>query len=246
MLLAIDVGNTNIVFGLYDGDELQSVARIDTAVQDYKEADLDWSFVDAVIIGSVVPDVDASLAAFCKTELGVEPLFVTKDIVDIGLHFDKPDEVGADRLINAYAVKSFYKSPAIVIDFGTATTFDVIDADLCYAGGVIAPGINLSITALEAAAAKLPHIEIAKPDNVIGRSTVEAMQSGVFYGYVAMIEGMVERIAKEMGAHSPNRPFVLATGGLATLFADHTDAIEAVDDALTLKGLLEIYKKNNF
>ncbi len=255
MLLAIDIGNTNTVFAIYEGDDLRQSWRLHTEARrscdEYASFlhevlrinDLGWGDISAVIVGSVVPDADLHVKRFCSKYLSAEPLFVTKDIVDIGITIDRPEDVGADRLINALAVKKLYpqvqNQPVIVIDFGTATTFDVIDCDMNYAGGVIAPGIHLSVEALERAAAKLPRVEITKPDRVIGHSTVGAIQSGIFWGYISMIEGMVARLNEELGA----QPFVLATGGLAGLFAGSTDVIEVVDGDLTLKGLLEIYKR---
>ncbi len=153
---------------------------------------------------------------------------------------DNPAEVGADRLVNAIAVQAHYKTPAIVIDFGTATTFDVIDARGRYVGGVIAPGVNLSSQALYQAASKLPKVSVEKPERVIGKGTVSAMQSGIFWGYTAMIEGIVARISSEMNA----KPFVIATGGLAGIFRESLPVIEVVDDDLTLKGLIRIYADN--
>jgi type III pantothenate kinase len=251
MLLAIDIGNTSTVFALFKGDALAHSWRCTTirarSADEYASflnelfslANLEWSAVNDIIIGSVVPEADFHIKGFCKKYLHKEPVMVTADIVGIGIDMPKPEEVGADRLINAVAVIEHYKTPAIVIDFGTATTFDVIDAKGRYAGGAIAPGINLSVEALHNAAAKLPSIEIRKPARAIGKSTVEAMQSGVYLGYIGLIENIVKEIVTEMGS----APFVLATGGLAPLFADNTDTIEAIDDTLTLKGLLKIYKQ---
>ena len=250
-LLAIDVGNTNIVFALYEDDSLQSHYRMDTGsggFADFLEGRFDFRSVDEVVIGSVVPDVNAALSAFCVEAFGSVPLFVSQENagVTIAPDFACPDEVGADRLLNALAIRAAYADQAaagaIVVDFGTATTFDVIDPDMRYCGGAIAPGIHLSMEALERAAAKLPAVPIEKPAKVIGVSTIEAMQSGLFWGYVSMIEGMVKRLGAEMGAAFD--PFILATGGLAPLFAAHTDCIACVDDALTLKGLLEVSKHN--
>jgi type III pantothenate kinase len=186
----------------------------------------------------VVPAADFPIKTFCEKYLKKKPVMVTRKNVPIKVDLDTPDEVGADRLVNALAIIEFYKTPAIVIDFGTATTFDVIDAKGRYAGGAIAPGINLSVEALHRAAAKLPKVNIKKPRSVIGKNTVEAIQSGIFFGYLGLIEGIVENITKEMGA----KPFVLATGGLAHLFQPHTKVIHKVDDELTLKGLLHIHQ----
>jgi type III pantothenate kinase len=250
MLLAIDIGNTNIVFATYNGETLIAHWRIQTVAQ--RTADeyaaflremfgvvkLSWDDLKDVIVSSVVPDTDFAIKKFCKDYLKKEALFIDAKIAGIKVVIDKPEEVGADRLVNAVAVKKLYSTPAIVIDFGTATTFDVINGKGEYAGGVIAPGINLSIDALHRAAAKLPKIKMKKPEKVIGTSTVGAIQSGIYWGYIGLIEGLVEKIKKEMG----EKPAVIATGGLAPLFADNTKAIDQVDEELTLKGLLHIYQ----
>jgi type III pantothenate kinase len=249
MLLAIDIGNTNTVFAVYKGEKSIGLWRCQTSasrsVDEYAAflhemfsiQGLSWDKVKDAIISSVVPDADFHVRKFCKTYLKVDPMFVTAAMADIAVSIDKPEEVGADRLVNAAAIKAFYQYPAIVIDFGTATTFDVVNAKGHYAGGVIAPGINLSLEALHRAAAKLPRVGVKKPERVIGKSTVGAIQSGIYWGYIGLIEGLVEKISKEMN----EKPFVLATGGLAPLFADSTNVINAVDEELTLKGLLRIY-----
>jgi type III pantothenate kinase len=246
MLLAIDVGNTNTVFGAFDGGRLVATLRAETLPTRpagefegllHKAFDLDG--VTDVIIGSVVPLANESLAAFCRERFQKEPEVVTPANAGIEIVLDNPDEVGADRLINAAAVVALYKTPAIVVDFGTATTFDVIDAQDRYIGGAIAPGINLSLAALHAATAKLPQVAVSQPGRVIGKATIEAMQSGIYWGYIGLIEGLVARLGAEMGG---NKPFVIATGGLAPLFAGNTPAIHNVDEHLTLKGLLEIHR----
>ena len=255
MLLAVDIGNTNTVFAVYKGSTLVNSWRCRTVAvrtaDEYSaflgglfvQADIAWKKLDDVIICSVVPAANFHIKEFCQKYLGKKPLMVTKAMVDLTIDLDRPDEVGADRLVNAVAVVEHYKIPAIVIDFGTATTFDVIDHKGRYAGGAIAPGVNLSVSALHQAAAQLPSISIKKPARATGKNTVEAMQSGVYWGYVGLIEGIIKQISAEMG----RKPFVLATGGLAPLFADSTPIIKAVDDELTLKGLLKIYldRKNN-
>jgi type III pantothenate kinase len=250
MLLAIDIGNTNTVFAVYEGESLRQEWRAQSAAKrtgdEYaaflKElmalAGLAWADLTDVIISSVVPDANFNIKTFCQKFLNVEPLFVDKNTVGIEIDIDRPQDVGADRLVNAVAVVAHYRVPAIVIDFGTATTFDVIDAKGRYAGGAIAPGINLSVSALHQAAAQLPSITIQKPARAIGKNTIEAMQSGIYLGYISLIEGMVAQIKNEMGVE----PFVLATGGLAPLFANDTAVINAVDDQLTLKGLLHLYQ----
>lgn len=250
MLLAIDIGNTNTVFAVYQNDKLKASWRFQTIAartsdeyaallnQVFTLDGISWGKVVDVIVSSVVPDADFNVRKFCKKYMKMEPTFITSKMAGIKVEIDRPEEVGADRLVNAIAVREHYKTPAIVIDFGTATTFDVINGKGSYAGGAIAPGINLSVEALHRAAAKLPKISIKAPEKAIGKSTVTAIQSGIYWGYIGLIEGLVERITKEMR----EKPFVLATGGLAPLFADNTKIINKVDEELTLKGLLCIYK----
>jgi type III pantothenate kinase len=198
--------------------------------------------IDACIIASVVPEAVFNLVQLARRYFNTQPLNVGDRGVDlgIGIKLPHPEEVGADRLVNAVAARERLTPPFIVVDCGTATTFDVVDADGDYAGGVIAPGINLSLQALYMAAAKLPRIAIKTPDKVIGTGTVSAMQSGIFWGYVGLIEGLVARIRAEAGNAMP----VLATGGLAPLFAGATPAIDHVDTDLTLTGLRLIHSRN--
>lgn len=250
MLLAIDVGNTNTVFAVYNGEECLELWRCQTtgsrSADEYAAflnelfqlANVQWTDIGDVIISSVVPGANFHLTGFCEKYIKTTPILVDSDMVNIEIDMDQPEEVGADRLVNAAAVIAEYQSPAVVIDFGTATTFDVIDADGRYSGGVIAPGVNLSIEALHQAAAKLPSVSVAKPKNAIGKTTIEAMQSGIYWGYIGMIEGILSKIIEETGV----TPFVLATGGLAPLYSESTDMIDGVDDALTLKGLSSIYQ----
>jgi type III pantothenate kinase len=254
MLLAIDSGNTNIVFAVYDGDQLRGEWRAST--NDERTADelgvwliqllsiegLNRHDITAAIVASVVPAMVFGLKTLCRRYFGCEPLVVGDDNVNLGLSImlDRPEEVGADRLVNAVAAHKCYKGPLIVIDFGTATTFDVVDANGDYCGGAIAPGINLSLEALHMAAAKLPRVAIGRPKQVIGKATVPAMQSGIFWGYVGLIEGLVRRIQDEFGKEM----LVVATGGLAPLFADATKVIHRLDADLTLRGLLEIHRRN--
>lgn len=254
MLLVIDAGNTNIVFAVYDKDTLKTSWRCRTdskrtadeyaafLYQLFTQENLPLSCINNAIISSVVPDANYNLRQVCRNIFNCEALIIGLNKLDLGIEIKllKPEEVGADRLVNAIAVLEHYEAPAIIIDFGTATTFDVIDLEKAYIGGVIAPGINLSLEALYAAAAKLPKIGIKKPEQVIGNDTITAMRSGIYYGYISMIEGMVEKISDEMGT----TPYVIATGGLAPLFAENTSCIKQVDDELTLKGLLSLYKKN--
>jgi type III pantothenate kinase len=250
LLLAIDVGNTNTVFALYRERHALGQWRISTirertadeyaaaltqlmALKGYSQGD-----VGAAVISSVVPQALNPLKSMCHEFFSCTARVVGDDLgVTIPVVVENPREVGADRLVNAVAAHSRYHGPLIVVDFGTATTFDVIDEEGRYCGGVIATGINLSLEALHRAAAKLPRVAVERPDRVIGTSTVSAMQSGVFWGYVSMIEGIVTRIRAEFGAEMK----VIATGGLAGLFAGATAAIEHVDRDLTMAGLVELY-----
>ena len=198
--------------------------------------------VDAAIIATVVPDTLFSLKGLCRNYFDVEPLVVGDPDVQLGIDalVDTPEAVGADRLVNAVAAHEEYGGPLIILDFGTATTFDVINADGNYVGGVIAPGINLSVEALHRAAAMLPKVSVAPPQTVIGTRTTPAMQSGIYWGYVGLIEGLVDRIRKEYGEELR----VVATGGLAPMFEPATDVIEKVDRNLTLRGLVSIHARN--
>ncbi len=255
MLLAIDSGNTNVVCAVYAGDELKGSWRASTnpdrTADEYAVwltqlmalAGLKPGDIDATIIGSVVPEATFNLSRLCQRYFGHEPLIVGRPdcFLGIGVDVDMPaEQVGADRVANAVAAQDRYRPPLIVLDFGTATTFDVVDRLGNYCGGVIAPGINLSLRALDMAAAQLPRIGIRRPPGVVGRSTVPAMQSGVFWGYVGLIEGIVQRIRAERGEAMA----VIATGGLAPLLAGATDAIDTVDPDLTLWGLRLIFRKN--
>ena len=254
MLLAIDSGNTNIVFALFDGEQVRGEWRSSTDTN--RTADefgvwltqlmamegLNRHDVDACIIASVVPAVVFSLKTLCRRYFGCEALVVGDEGVELGIKIDldRPEEVGADRLVNAVAAHKYYEGSLIVIDFGTATTFDVVDGNGTYCGGAIAPGINLSLEALHMAAAKLPRVAIGRPRTVIGKATVPAMRSGIFWGYCGLIEGLVSRIKKEFGAPMT----VLATGGLAPLFMEAIDVIQHLDPDLTLRGLLAIHRLN--
>lgn len=252
MLLAIDIGNTNTVFALYSDAVLSQSWRCQTiasrSADEYASflnelfvlAGVKWGDVTGVIISSVVPDANFHVKEFCRKYLKHEAIFVDHDMAGVDIDLERPQEVGADRLVNAVAIKQHYKTPAIVIDFGTATTFDVIDEQGRYIGGVICPGINLSVSALHQAAAKLPSVSIKRPEKIIGKDTVSAIQSGIYWGYMGLIEGVVANIKKELNA----QPIVIATGGLAPLFFDNTEAIHKIDDQLILKGLLAIYQNH--
>lgn len=254
MLLAIDSGNTNIVFAVFDGMQVRGEWRSSTTAERTADEYGVWltqlmtieglgrDAIDAAIIATVVPATLFSLKTLCRKYFHCEPLVVGEPNVDLGLAvlLDRPEEVGADRLVNAVAAHRCYKGPLIIIDFGTATTFDVVDAQGNYCGGAIAPGPNLSLEALHLAAAKLPRVAIGRPRTVIGKATVPAMQSGVFWGYIGLIEGLVHRIQEEFGTPMT----VVATGGLAPLFKDATKVIHHIDPDLTLRGLLEIQQRN--
>lgn len=254
MLLAIDCGNTNIVFALFEGDRVRGQWRASSKsdrtadevgvwlAQLLEMEGIERRAIKAVIIASVVPSAVFGLKGLCRRYFGCEPLVVGEPNVRLGMEvrLERPAEVGADRLVNAVAGHKFHGGPLIVIDFGTATTFDVVDAGGGYCGGAIAPGINQSLAALHMAAAQLPLVAVAKPEHVIGTSTVAAMRSGIFWGYVGLIESLVRRTRDEFGASMT----VIATGGLASLFFGVTDAIERHDPDLTIRGLLEIYRRN--
>lgn len=254
MLLAIDCGNTNTVFAICDGEEIRGEWRIATDGRRTADEYAVWltqlfaldgltrEEVSAAIIATVVPDALFNLQSLCRRYFGTQPLVVGDAGVKLGVKvlLDMPDEVGADRLVNAVSAHARYPGDLILLDFGTATTFDVVNAAGDYVGGVIAPGINLSLEALHMAAAKLPRIGVKRPPHVIGKSTVPAMQSGVYWGYIGLIEGLVSRMTAEIGRKST----VIATGGLAPLFADATPAIDHLDPQLTVRGLIAIWRLN--
>jgi len=257
MILAIDVGNSNLALALGDGGGLiQARWRIETADITSAEAcgaalrdalGPALEAVDDAVIASVVPLVTPRLAKAIQTLTGLPPLIVGAPDVDLGIavNIDHPAQAGADRLVNAVGAKACHALPAILLDFGTATTLDLVGADGAYEGGIIAPGVALSIEALERAAAQLPRIELHPFGSdlpVLGKNTVAAMETGVLWGYVGMIEGLLLRLREEQGKGA--RIPAIATGGLAGLFADHLPGIDAVDADLTVRGLFEIYARN--
>ncbi|MBI5400168.1 type III pantothenate kinase [Candidatus Saganbacteria bacterium] len=245
MLLTVDLGNTNIVFGLFKGEKLVREWRYPTAAIRYPAIK---TSIDKIIIASVVPECDSSLRRELYKRYGCLPHFVTaKNIPGLKIKLKKIKEIGADRVVDAYAALKLYGAPVIVVDFGTATTFDVVSAKGEYLGGVIAPGLSLSRDILHERTAKLPKVTIKAPRKVIGTDTVSALQSGLVYGYAAMVEGMIQRIKSEI--RNPkfeinyksqtlnSKITVIATGGLAALICKYTDVIDKIDQQLTLKGL---------
>lgn len=256
MLLAIDVGNTNTLFALVRDGVIQHRWRISTKNARTADEYMVWvsqlmglegcaiDDVHSAIIATVVPDTLFNLQLLCRRYFGVTAMVVTNKLdLGIGIDLPNPAEVGADRLVNAVAAHAEHPGNLIIIDFGTATTFDVLTGDGVYRGGIIAPGINLSIDALFMASAKLPNVAVEPPSTgrAIGRSTVEAMQSGIFFGYLGLIEGMVVRCKAEIDGPAK----VIATGGLGVLFDRHTPALDLVDVDLTVKGLALIHARNS-
>jgi type III pantothenate kinase len=253
MLLAIDVGNTNIVFALVKAGDIRARWRIATDVRRTADEYAVWlrqllelegytsDDVDAVIIGTVVPRATHNLEVLASKYFRVKPLIAGQGEAGwpIPLDVDEPQSVGADRALNAIAAHAKHEGELIVVDFGTATTFDVVGSNGAYKGGIIAPGINLSIDALVNAAAKLPRIAIEAPegDSVIGRTTESQMQIGIYWGYVAMMEGLIARLRKEVGG----KVTVIGTGGLATLFDKKTAVFDEVEPDLTIQGLSLLY-----
>ncbi len=249
----LDVGNTNTVLGVYENENLKYHWRMETnrnKTEDeygmiikslFQHVGLALSQIDGMIISSVVPPIMFSLEKMCQKYFHIKPLIVGPGIkTGLNIKYENPREVGADRIVNAVAGIHEYGSPLIIVDFGTATTYCYIDEGGHYMGGAIAPGINISTEALYSRAAKLPRIEIVRPDHIVGKNTVAAMQAGILYGYVGQVDGIVSR----MKAQSKKQPTVIATGGLAPLIAEETSSIDVVDPFLTLKGLCLIYKRN--
>lgn len=257
MLLAVDAGNTNVVFAVHDGTEWRGRWRIRTDSERTSDEYAVWLLslfahsglkpadITRCAIGTVVPAALYNLRRLSREWFGCEPL-IARAHLDWGfeIRVDAPHEVGADRLLNALAAHHRYRGPLVVIDFGTATTFDVVAKDGAYLGGVIAPGITLSIEALHRAAARLPRIGIGRPQSVVGRNTVAAMQSGIYWGYIGLIEGIVARIRVEQEEDAADRLKVIATGGLAPLFAEGTTIIETSDPDTTLDGLRLLAARN--
>lgn len=252
MIFVLDIGNTNTVLGVFHNDELTNEWRLETnryRTEDelavlikslFDLNDIQISDIKAIIVSSVVPPIMHAVERMCQKYFHLTPFIVGKDDVRsyLDIVYPQPKEIGADRIVNAVGAIHLYQPPLIIIDFGTATTFCYIDQNGAYHGGLIVPGVKISMDALYHYASKLPKIEIEKPNNIIGQSTVEAMQSGVYYGYVSQVDGIVERMKKSMGED----PTVIATGGLAPLIASESETINEIETHLTLKGLYFIYK----
>lgn len=254
MLLVFDIGNTNMVLGIYKNKELIKDWRINTDKQKtsdeygmlisslFKYENIDMSLIDDIIISSVVPDVMHSLENFCIKYCNKQPMIVGPGIkTGLNIKYDNPKQVGADRIVNAVAGIDKYSSPLIIVDFGTATTFCAISEKGEYLGGTIAPGIKISSEALFQRASKLPRVELIKSGTTICKNTVSAMQSGIIYGYVGLVDKIIDMMKKELKYDNIK---VIATGGLATLIESETKSIDHVDKFLTLEGLRVIYEKN--
>jgi len=266
MLLALDVGNTNTVLGLYQlaptgpaQPELAAHWRVSTHRTQTSDEygvlftnlfnlhGLSTSDVHHIIVSSVVPPVESTLMQVCESYFKVKPLFVEPGIkTGMPVLVDNPAELGADRLVNAIAAYEKYGGPAIIVDFGTATTFDVVSARGEYLGGIISPGLGISADALFSRAARLGRVDIKRPPKVIGTTTVTHIQSGLYYGYIGLVDGILERMIAEMGPdpHDPAAPKIVATGGLARLIAEDSRYIETIDDMLTLDGLRIVFERN--
>jgi type III pantothenate kinase len=253
MLLVIDVGNTNTVIGFYEGEKLVHSWRIrtvaDNTMDEYgmliinllRSGKVNANSVKDIIISCVVPPMLDILNPLSEKYFHIKPMIVGPGIkTGMPIFYDNPKEVGADRIVNAVAAKEKYGGDLIIVDFGTATTFDYVSKDGEYMGGCISPGITISVEALFEKASKLPRVEFGKPKNIIAKDTVSSMQAGIMYGYAGLVDGIVERMRQEVKSH----PRVIATGGLAIVIASETKSIEIVDDMLTLDGLRLLYLKN--
>lgn len=253
MIFVLDVGNTNIVIGVYENDQLKYHWRIETnrhktedefamAIKSlFNHVGIRFEDINGIIISSVVPPLMITLEIMCRKYFQVKPLIVGPGIkTGLNIKYENPREVGADRIVNAVAGIYKYGSPLIIVDFGTATTFCYINEKSEYLGGVIAPGIGISTEALYTKAAKLPRIEITHVKDILGKNTVSAMQAGILFGFVGQVEGIVKRLLDQ----SKKTPTVIATGGLSNLIAKETTLIDIVDPHLTLSGLSLIYRRN--
>lgn len=257
MVLLVDVGNTNIVLGVHDGDNYITSWRISTdakktsdeygiqVMQLFAQSKLKTECIEGIIISSVVPNIMHSLENMLKKCFKIQPIIVGPGVkTGINIKYDNPKEVGADRIVNAVAAFTIYSRPLIIIDFGTATTFCAVNKDGDYIGGSIVPGIKIASDALFERAAKLPRVELEVPKTIICKNTITSMQAGILYGYIGQVEYIVQKMKKEMMRSNDQEPHVVATGGLANLIAKETDVIDVVDPDLTLEGLKMIYYKN--
>jgi len=250
-LLVVDVGNSNVVLGIYRGDQLVNSWRLATA----RERTFDeygilarqligdelYDGLEGAIVASVVPPLNTAMAAMIRKYFDVDVMFVEPGVkTGIAIQVDNPQEVGADRIVNCVAAHEIYGGPAVIVDFGTATTFDVVTEDARYIGGVIAPGLIISAEALFARAARLPRVDIKRPPTVVGSNTVVNMQSGLYFGYLGLVDGILARIRNEV----PGLKHIVATGGLAALMAGDSEYIQEVDESLTLRGLKIVYDRN--
>ena len=253
MILVIDVGNSSIMLGIFRGDQLEHHWRVAT---DRNKTDDEYGIlikslfldakvyahdIDGIIMSSVVPPLMFAFESMSKKYFNLKPLVIGPGIkTGLNIKAENPREVGADRIVNAVSAIHYYGPPLIVVDFGTATTFCYVDERGCWAGGAIAPGLNISTEALYSRASKLPRVEIAKPSTLLGKNTVAAMQAGIFYGFVGQVNEIVSRMKAELHVN----PKVVATGGLSSLFKEETKSIDIVDPFLTLKGLQLVYERN--
>ena len=250
-LLVVDVGNTNIVLGIYRGDQLVNSWRLATA----RERTFDeygilarqligdelYDGLEGAVVASVVPPLNTAMSSMIHKYFDVDVLFVEPGVkTGIAIHVDNPQEVGADRIVNCVAAHAIYGGPSVIVDFGTATTFDIVTEDAQYIGGVIAPGLIISAEALFARAARLPRVDIKQPTAVIGSNTVASMQSGLYFGYLGLVDGILARIRSDISGVKK----IVATGGLATLMGSNSAHIQEVDENLTLKGLKIVYDRN--
>ena len=260
MLFVLDVGNTNAVLGVYNravpseapaqllahwrvsSNRSQTVDEYGVLFRNlFSMSRIDPQKIKGIVISSVVPPIDSTLRAVCERYFNLKPLFIEPGVkTGMPVHYDNPNEVGADRIVNAVAAFEKYGGPCVIVDFGTATTFDVVSAKGEYQGGVICPGIGISAEALFMRTARLPRVEIRKPARVIGTNTVASLQSGLYYGYIALIDGVLERLFAELG-----KAMVVATGGLAPLFGGGSKYLSVVDDLLTLEGMRIIWERNS-